>query len=156
MIDGVKLTDLKIIEDTRGGVRHMLRVNDPHFQGFGEIYFSAINKDVVKAWHLHKEMTLNYACVVGEVVVALIDLRPRSPTYEAQELYVLQAESEGYKLLTIPPKVWNGFRIPIGSQFEVAMIANCATLPHSPNEIIRRHPRAFPGDFDWGPYKEAG
>lgn len=156
MIEGVKFTDLKIIEDTRGSIRHMLRADDPHFQDFGEIYFSTINKGVVKAWHLHKEMTLNYACVAGEVAVALVDLRFGSPTFKQQELYILQAEGDGYRLLTIPPRVWNGFRIPIGSEFETAIIANCASLPHSPGEIERVHPRNFSAPFDWGLYEEAG
>lgn len=156
MIEGVVLTDLKIIADDRGSVRHMLKVSDPHFRGFGEVYFSTLYSGVVKAWHLHKEMTLNYACIVGHVVVALVDLRKESLTYGQQELYWLAAEGEDYKLLTIPPQIWNGFRIPVGSPLESAMIANCATLPHSPDEIERLHPKDFPVPFDWGEYRVAG
>lgn len=156
MIEGVELHDLTIIADDRGSIRHMLRSNDEHFRGFGEIYFSTINAGVVKAWHLHKEMTLNYTCVVGHVVVGLIDLRKDSPTYGQQELYWLGADGDDYKLLTIPPQVWNGFRIPEGSPFESAMLANCATLPHSPDEIMRIHPNNFAVPFDWGEYRVAG
>ena len=156
MIEGVKLTDLRIIADHRGSVRHMLRNDSQDFQGFGEIYFSTVNKGVVKAWHLHKEMTLNYACVVGHIVVAVVDLRKDSPTFGDQDLYWLESEGEGYKLLTIPPQVWNGFRIPVGSPLESAMVANCATLPHSPDEIVRLHPNDFPVPFDWGHFDYAG
>ncbi|NGX44879.1 MAG: hypothetical protein K940chlam2_00019 [Chlamydiae bacterium] len=154
MIDGVELTDLKIITDDRGSVRHMLKVSDPHFRAFGEIYFSTINAGVVKAWHLHRKMWLNYACIAGQIVVGLMDTRYTSPTYEEREMHILDSR-ESYKLLTIPPGVWNGFRIPMGSPYSEATVANCATLPHDPGEIIRKHPDEFP-DFDWGEYEVAG
>ena len=53
MIDGVKITPLLQIHDERGSVMHMLKATDPVFQNFGEIYFSGIYPDVVKAWHIH-------------------------------------------------------------------------------------------------------
>ena len=155
MIHGCNLKKLRIIGDERGSVRHMLRVDDPHFINFGEIYFSTINKGYVKAWHLHTQMTLNYACVVGEILVALYDTRLGSPTHGKLETYALN-DGPLYALLTIPPNVWNGFRIPTDRDYEEAIVANCATLPHDPDEIVRRHPDDFPFDFDWGPYEAAG
>lgn len=154
LIDGVELTDLKIIPDERGAIFHMLRRDDPHFEAFGEIYFSMIYRTVVKAWHYHKEMTLNYACIYGQIVVGLLDLRYTSPTYEQQDLIMLDA-GESYKLLTIPPRVWNGFRIPQGSGFDLSIVANCATLPHDPKEIIRVKPDRYK-QFDWGDYSVGG
>ena len=44
---------------------HMLRCDAPHFERFGEIYFSGVNPGAIKAWHIHREMTLNYAVPVG-------------------------------------------------------------------------------------------
>ena len=49
MIDGVKITSLKIISDNRGSVMHMMRKDSPVYKSFGEIYFSTIFKDSVKA-----------------------------------------------------------------------------------------------------------
>jgi dTDP-4-dehydrorhamnose 3,5-epimerase len=43
MIDGVEIFPLRQIVDERGKVMHMLRADDEHFQGFGEIYFSTVN-----------------------------------------------------------------------------------------------------------------
>ena len=63
MIDGVIITKRKIIKDERGQVMHMLRNDDKMFKNFGEIYFSTINYKKIKAWHLHKEATLNYVCI---------------------------------------------------------------------------------------------
>ena len=65
-IKDVIITELKIIKDNRGKVMHMMRNDSNVFKSFGEIYFSTIFKDAVKAWHLHKEATLNYACVKGK------------------------------------------------------------------------------------------
>ena len=37
MIEGIKITPLKQIEDDRGKVMHMMRNNSKHFVKFGEI-----------------------------------------------------------------------------------------------------------------------
>ena len=67
MIEGVEIIPLKRIQDERGMVMHMLKRTDPHFVEFGEIYFSVIHPGVIKAWHLHSRMTINYAVVVGNL-----------------------------------------------------------------------------------------
>jgi dTDP-4-dehydrorhamnose 3,5-epimerase len=87
MIDGVILTPLRQIFDERGKVMHMLREDSPVFSRFGEIYFSCTHPGVVKAWHLHKEMTLNYAVIYGEIKFVLFDDRPESTTRGAGILY---------------------------------------------------------------------
>ena len=67
IIDGVKLTPLKRIVDQRGMIMHMLRKDSSQFEQFGEIYFSVVNPTVIKAWHIHEKMTLNYAVVHGNI-----------------------------------------------------------------------------------------
>ena len=144
MIEGVCVKSLRRIPDERGFIMHMLRADDPDFDCFGEIYFSTIYPGVIKAWHLHKEMTLNYAVVVGMIKLVLYDGREASPTHgEIQELFIGQ---ENYQLVTIPPHIWNGFK-GIGDQ--MAILANCATHPHNPNEIVRKSPFDQSIDYDW-------
>ena len=131
-IEGIKITPLKIISDNRGSVMHMLRSDSDVFQKFGEIYFSTIFKDSIKAWHLHKEATLNYACIFGKVKLALYDDRTQSVTYGVyQELYL---SLDSYSLITIPPNIWNGFK---GLNDNHSIIANCLTLPHNEKEMVR-------------------
>jgi dTDP-4-dehydrorhamnose 3,5-epimerase len=133
MIDGVTLTPLRQFFDERGKVMHMLSTESPIFQSFGEIYFSCTHPGVVKAWHLHKEMTLNYAVISGEIKFVLFDDRLNSPTRgEVQELFI---SPENYMLVTVPPLVWNGFK-SVGTA--TSIVANCATIPHSPSEIVRK------------------
>jgi len=144
MIDGVVVKPLMRIPDERGFIMHMLRVTDPEFEQFGEIYFSTAYPGVIKGWHFHKEMTLNYAVVVGMIKLVLFDDREGSPTRgEVQELFIGR---ENYQLVKIPPRVWNGLKT-VGN--EMAIIANCATLPHDPDEIVRRSPFDPSVPYDW-------
>jgi dTDP-4-dehydrorhamnose 3,5-epimerase len=144
MIEGVLITPLKQILDERGKIMHMIRSDDLHFQEFGEIYFSCVYPQVIKAWHLHEKMTLNYAVPCGHIKLVLYDDRPGSRTQgEVQELFI---GPDNYQLVTVPPMIWNGFK---GIGTEMAIVANCATLPHDPGEIRRLDPfdRSIP--YDW-------
>ena len=144
MIDGVITKPLRRIPDERGYIMHMLRSNDPEFEQFGGIYFSTIYPGAIKAWHLHKEMTLNYSVVSGMIKLVLYDSRDDSPTKgELQEIFLGR---ENYQLVKIPPFVWNGFK---GVGNEMAILANCATLPHDPDEIIRMSPFDDSIPYNW-------
>ena len=145
MIDGVLIHPLRQIPDERGKIIHMLRCDDPHFERFGEIYFSVVYPGVVKGWHLHKRMVLNYACIVNMVKFVLYDEREGSPTRgQLQELFIGEAN---HLLVRVPPGVWNGFKgIGVGPSY----VANCATLPHDPDEIVRRDPGDNHIPYDWG------
>lgn len=144
MIEGVRIQPLKRIADERGAIMHMLRRDDPWFEEFGEIYFSMVYPGVIKAWHLHKSMTLNYAVVVGTIKLALYDGREGSPTRgKTHEVFL---GGTNYALVTVPPGVWNGFK-GVGS--EPAIVANCATEPHDPEEIVRCDPFSQDIPYDW-------
>ncbi|MCZ6607389.1 MAG: dTDP-4-dehydrorhamnose 3,5-epimerase family protein [Alphaproteobacteria bacterium] len=144
MIDGVRITPLRQIADERGKVMHMLRRDWDVFEAFGEIYFSCVFPGAIKAWHIHKRMTLNYAVPLGEIRFVLYDDRPDSPTKgEVQEMVL---GPDNYSLVTVPPMIWNGFK---GLGRETSIVANCATIPHDPDEIVRRDPMDSFIPYDW-------
>jgi len=144
VIQGVDFHPLKQIPDERGRVMQMLRRDDPWFERFGEIYFSVVYPGVVKGWHLHKVMTLNYAVIVGRIKLVLYDERKDSPTRgKLQEIF---AGEDNYCLITVPPNVWNGFK---GLGVEPAIVANCATEPYDPSEIVRSGPFSDRVPYDW-------
>ena len=144
MIDGVLVHPLRQIPDERGQIMHMLRVDDPHFERFGEIYFSTVYPGVIKGWHIHHVMALNYAVVSGTIKLALYDERPQSPTRgELMELFLGESN---YVLVRIPPGVWNGFK---GVGTTPAIVANCSTHPHDPREIERLDPFSDRIPYDW-------
>lgn len=145
MITGVKIKKLKKIPDERGMIVHMLRNDDKEFEKFGEIYFSFIYPGVVKAWHLHKKKTLNYAVIKGMAKIVLFDDRKNSPT-RGQLMEIFTGDAN-YCLVTVPPKVWNGIKA-VGK--ETAILANCATLPYSPDDIVKIDPLENDLiDYDW-------
>jgi len=144
MINGVQVIPLKRIPDERGTIMHMLRATDPHFQQFGEIYFSTIYKDVIKGWHLHREMTLNYSCVHGRIKLVLFDDREQSST--RGELMEIFLGPDNYSLVIIPPEVWNGFK---GMLDPVSIMANCCTHAHDPSRSSRLDPFDNHIPYNW-------
>jgi dTDP-4-dehydrorhamnose 3,5-epimerase len=143
-IAGVQVVPLRRIPDERGTISHMLRATDPHFIAFGEIYFSSIYKGIVKGWHRHRDMTLNYACVHGSIKLVLFDDRADSPTRgNLMELFLGQ---DHYALAIIPPGVWNGFK---GLSDPFALVANCCTHAHDPARSDRLDPFVNAIPYDW-------
>jgi len=144
MIADVKITPLKQIIDSRGKIMHMLRTDSPNFKSFGEIYFSTVNPKIIKAWHLHKEATLNYVCIRGEVELVLFDDREQSRTKGKYQKLILSPDN--YFLVTIPPYIWNGFK---GTYQEESIIANCLDQAHDENEMVRKDPEDSYFEYKW-------
>lgn len=142
-IEGVKIIKKNQIIDDRGKILHMLRVDDKNFSKFGEIYFSFVNPGKIKAWHYHKLMTLNYVAVNGSIKLVLYDDRPESKTKGKFQEIILSEDN--YSLVSIPPKIWNGF---CSYKDEISILANCSDIPHNNEEIIR-----IPHDDKRIPYK---
>ena len=67
--------------------------------------------------------------------------RPRSGP-----LVELHVGELNYCLVTIPPLVWNGFK---GEGAGTALVANCSTIPHRPDEILRADPFDHVSGYDW-------
>lgn len=144
MIEGVKISPKKQIIDERGKIMHMIRNDDINFYKFGEIYFSYSHPNIVKAWHLHTVMTINYICVSGKVKLVLFDDRDKSSTKgQFMEIYM---SFENYNLITVPPGIWNGFKT-LGN--ESSIIANCSDIPHDPNEMLRKSYNDPYFKYDW-------
>lgn len=133
-IAGVLIQPLKIINTAGGPVLHLLRKSFalfPEFaEDFGEIYFSEILPNCVKAWKKHTLQTQLFAVPAGLIRLVLYDGRQNSPTNGKLEKLLL-GRPDNYELVQIPPGIWYGFQC-LSSQ--PAMICNCANLPHNPLE----------------------
>jgi dTDP-4-dehydrorhamnose 3,5-epimerase len=144
MIDGVKVVPLRQIVDERGKIMHMLKSTDDHFIAFGEIYFSCAWPGTIKAWHVHQSMTINNAVISGHAKLVLYDLRENSPTKgELQEIFLGE---DNYVLVQIPPGIANGYKAYGDS---MTILANAATEPHDPGEMIRIDPASDQIPYDW-------
>ena len=71
-VHNIKIHHLKKIELPGGGVLRAVKRSDKDYLGFGEAYFSQVEYGVIKAWKLHKKMTMNLVVPVGEVHFALL------------------------------------------------------------------------------------
>ena len=144
MINDVEIKQLTKICDERGRIMHMLKSTDPNFEQFGEIYFSTAYPGVVKGWHEHTKMTLNYSVIKGMIKLVLIDNREDSSTYKVKQEICMGEHN--YVLVKIPPKIINGFK-NIGTK--ECIVANCSSIPHDKNEIIRYTPYDNNFDYNW-------
>lgn len=129
-IDGLWTHELAVIETPGGPVLHMLRADSPLFTRFGEMYFSVVLPGAVKAWKLHKRQSQNFAVPSGLVQVVVYDGRDHSPSRGRVESVLLGLPGH-YRLLHIPPGLWYGFA---GRGETPAVLANCADVPHSPDD----------------------
>lgn len=144
MIDGVKIIPLRQIVDERGKIMHMMKATDPHFEKFGEIYFSCSWPGTVKAWHIHTRMTVNNAVISGRAKLVLYDLREDSPTRGGlQEIFLGE---DNHVLVRIPPGIANGYKA-YGDK--MVILANCATIAHEPEEMKRMPPFDPSIPYDW-------
>lgn len=144
MLDGVKIIPLRQIVDERGKIMHMLKATDPHFVGFGEIYFSCAWPGTVKAWHIHTRMTVNNAVISGHAKLVMYDMREASKTRgELQEVFLGE---DNYVLVQIPSGIANGYKA-YGDK--LVILANAASEPHDPEEMLRIDPFSPEIPYDW-------
>jgi dTDP-4-dehydrorhamnose 3,5-epimerase len=129
MIDGARLTPLKVHPDERGRLMEMFRCDEPDFERFGQVYVTAAYPGVVKAWHYHKKQTDNFICVQGMMKVVLYDSREGSPTKgQVNEFFLGQWNPAR---LRIPPNVYHGFKCISTAE---AMIINVPTEVYNPKD----------------------
>lgn len=147
MIDGVIRKPLRIIPDDRGAIMHMLRRDWPEFTDFGEVYFSCVAPGAVKAWRRHTRMTMQLAVPHGAIELVLYDARPNSPTQGEVQIETLSPnDPDTYALMIVPPGIWNGFR---GLGGDTSVVANCASIPHDPDESESLPPDDPSIPHDW-------
>ena len=142
MIEGVIVSPLKVIDVKGGNVLHAIKSSDSEYKGFGEAYFSMIEKGIIKGWKRHKEMTLNLIVPIGAIRFVLFDSRDNSVT--TGEFFEVDLSLEHYNRLTIPPMVWMGFQ---GLEEGFSMLLNIANIPHSQSEVEQKELDEI--YFDW-------
>ncbi len=141
-IEGVILTPLKKIIHPKGDILHGIKKNEHGYAGFGEAYFSTINKGEIKGWNKHKRMTLNLVVPMGEVTFVIYDDREESQSN--RRFFTVILSRSNYQRLTVSPGLWIAFKC---SGKKANLILNVANMEHDPNEIERLDLDQV--DFDW-------
>ena len=133
-MDGVILTPLKQIHNSKGDIFHAMKASDNGFSGFGEAYFSIVNQGEVKGWKKHIEMTLNLVVVIGEIEFVV---------YDDNSFYSVKLSKNNYQRLTVESGLWLAFR---GISVE-NMLLNLASIEHNPDESVNIDMNVF--DYNW-------
>ena len=138
MSSNIIITPLASIYTEGGDVKHFLKANEDSFNGFGEAYFSFIEFGKIKAWKFHTKLTMNLVVPVGNVGFVFYD-----ESNSSFNKYII-GESN-YKRITVPPKIWFGFK-GIGSRNN--LVVNIADHNHDPSESMKK-PINFL-KYEWG------
>jgi len=138
-MDGVTLIPLKQITHPKGDIFHAMKASDNEFSGFGEAYFSIINKGEIKGWKKHTEMILNLVVVTGEIEFVV---------YDGNSFFSEKLSKTNYQRLTIKPNLWLAFR---GLKDENILL-NIASIEHRKSESENVDLGDF--KFKWDNFKD--
>jgi len=125
-MDGVILTPLKRINHPKGDIFHAMKNGDDGFEGFGEAYFSTINKADIKGWKKHTKMVLNLVVPVGTIEFILYN-------EDSKDFLSIELSSENYQRLTVHQNIWMAFR----GKDENNLLLNLASIEHQPEEAMK-------------------
>jgi dTDP-4-dehydrorhamnose 3,5-epimerase len=109
-IDGARLLKLKKFGDPRGYFYEAFRASwFTHNQKWVQWNVSHSEGAVVRGLHFHNLQTDFWLVPEGKIQVALVDLRPGSPTHKVAKCVTLAADNP--QGLYIPPGVLHGYKI---------------------------------------------
>lgn len=126
---------IKIIENKNGNILKFIDKNNKYFSGFGELYFSWIKKNSIKAWKKNKNITSVFIVPMGKVKFVLLE-NGKFKTYNIGE--------NNYKLLRIKPKIWYGFK---GIGRDNNLIVSLINKVHNNKNIERKNLEFF--KYNW-------
>ena len=131
MIQGVEVKNLILRPDDRGMFVEVVKVTDPFIDAhpFAQISHTVTYPGVIKAFHWHRRQTDYWYCAVGNIRVALVDLRQDSPT-GGEQMTVCLGEW-GRKVCKIPPGVAHGYQV-LGNT--PAHLLYYVTEPYNPQD----------------------
>ena len=122
-MDGIILTPLKHIYNPKGDIFHALKKIDDGYNGFGEAYFSTVNKGNIKGWKKHNEMILNLVVIIGNIEFVIYN-------EHLNKFFSVQLSQKNYKRLTVKPGLWIAFR----GINKKNILLNIASILHDPSE----------------------
>ena len=133
----IKVIPLKRINTSGGDVLHALKSSDEDFNNFGEIYFSWVEKNAIKAWKKHTRMSMNLVVPVGLVRFVFYD-------ETNQDFEIHEIGESNYMRLFVTPNIWFGFQ---GIASGPSLVTNISDIPHDPLEVDRCLPKEI--EYNW-------
>lgn len=135
-MDGIILTPLTQIFNPKGDIFHAMKKTSDGYEGFGEAYFSTINKDDIKNWRKHTKMILNIVVPIGEIKFVAYDEK-------IKKFFSVKLSQNNYQRLTIKPGLWLAFK----GLADFNMLLNIANVEHDTNETESKNLEEF--KYEW-------
>jgi dTDP-4-dehydrorhamnose 3,5-epimerase len=120
----IRITKLKKIKHPKGDLLHVLKASENDFTGFGEAYFTSINKGDVKGWKKHTKMDMNLVVPVGDVTFYIHSEFDQKSTS-------VRVNKDNYIRVNVPAGYWMAFE---GHDIGLNLILNLASTEHDPSE----------------------
>jgi dTDP-4-dehydrorhamnose 3,5-epimerase len=109
-IDGALLIQPTVHRDSRGFFFEIMRASWlGERKAFVQWNVSRSAAGVVRGLHFHRLQSDYWHVIDGKILVALVDVRPKSPTYKAAKC--LELDVANPQALLVPPGVLHGYRI---------------------------------------------
>jgi len=148
LIDGVQIETGKLWPDDRGWFQELLRTGTGLVKSFPaqstQVAAAISYSGIIKAFHFHRHQTDFWAPITGLFQVALVDLRPASPTFgQKNTLYI--GEQRPWRLL-IPPGVAHGYKVVSPSSAVLVYATDRFYNPADEGRIAHDEPSIA---YDW-------
>ena len=124
-LDNILVTKLRFLSAAGGEVLHVLKKSDQGYKDFGEVYFSTIEPNSIKAWKRHSKMLINFVVPIGEVKFVFY-------INDKSGFRVEKIGLNRYVRLTVPPGIWFGFK---NLSKQKSYVMNIASIIHDPEEV---------------------
>ena len=113
LIDGVRIQPLSLFPDDRGYFLELARLGQALTADFPldttQVSAALTYPGAIKAFHHHQHQSDLWAVIRGMMQVALVDLRPHSPTFGLRNT-IYTGDLRCWQIL-IPPGVGHGYKV---------------------------------------------
>tara|TARA_X000000950_G_scaffold289404_1_gene412937 strand:- start:2949 stop:3359 length:411 start_codon:yes stop_codon:yes gene_type:complete len=117
---------IPIIKNINGNILKGIDKNSDYFKGFGELYFSFIKENSIKAWKKHDNITSIFFVPIGNVKFVL---------YSNSKFKSYIIGENNHRLLRIKPKTWYGFK---GMSQNNNLVVSLINKVHNDKEMQRK------------------
>ena len=144
-LPGVTVVPLTTHLDDRGWLTELLRSDDPHYAGFGQVYACALHPGAIKAWHRHQWQEDAQACLVGAVKLVCAERDIVEGEWYVQEVYLSPLTP---RLVVIARGTWHGVQNVGEGTAMMLNIPTCVYDRERPDEERLEAHGGIPG-YDW-------
>ncbi len=140
-IQDVVIRKLKVNTDTRGSLVEILRADwsevcDSAVMPFSQCYYSRTKPGMARdenRWHVHQRQEDRFVVIHGEIILALYDPRPNSPTDGRLNLFKMGDSQipQNQFMVLLPKNVLHGF-LAVGKSASV--LVNFPTRLYDPSD----------------------